>query len=401
MKKSLFIILLALFYLGKIGAFSCTIFNASRNGLVLVGNNEDLNSTDSVIWFYPPVNGKYGYCYVGFHSYGIQGGMNDQGLFFDYNALKFSKMESSPGKLSIKSWRWFIDKIMAECSSVEDLINLLNQYNLGWWGSNQVMFVDAKGESAVIGADKTGKLSIVRKEGEYQVSTNFSLANPEFGAISYPCYRYEIANEMLKNMKELTVDYFRKILAAVHQEGANPTVYSNICDLTHKEIYLYNFHNFEEVAKFNLEEEFRKGEHSYEISSLFPRKTHAQKSFEEVQEKKLSHILLKTILEEGIEAAIEKYNQSKAEASFMASELENLIFSLSLKGRIRETIEISKLYTQEFPNSLSGHKRLGDIYLKLGNEQKAIESYRRVLELDPENGEVKEILKHLRHKNIF
>jgi tetratricopeptide (TPR) repeat protein len=384
-----------LFSLEAISMFPCTIFNASKNGLVLAGNNEDLDSTDSLIWFYPPANGKYGYCYVGFHSYGIQGGMNEQGLFFDYNALEFSKMDPSPGKLSIRGWRGFIDKIMSECATVEEVINLLSQYNLGWWGSNQVMYVDATGASAVIGADKNGKLSVIRKERDYQVSTNFSLANPEFGSIAYPCYRYEIANEMLENMKELTVDYLRKILAAVHQEGANPTIYSNICDLINKEIYLYNFHNFEEVAKLNLEEELKRGEHSYEIISFFPRKIHAQKSFEEAQARKLSSVLLQTILKEGIETTIKQFYGIKDEYSLVAKELESLIFSLRLKGRIREMIEISKLYTQEYPNSPSGHKRLGDLYLRVGNKKGAIESYKKALELDPDNAEVIEVLKKI------
>lgn len=382
-----------LFCLAAISAFPCTIFNASKNGRVLAGNNEDLNSTDSRIWFYPQKEGKYGYLYVGFDSYGIQGGMNDRGLFFDYNALKFARMNPSPEKPGIKSWRGFIDKIMTECATVEEVIDLLSKHNLGWWGPNQVMYADATGASAVIGADKNGELSVVRKKGDYQVSTNFSLANPEFGSSTYPCYRYEIANKMLENMKELTVDYFRKILAATHQEGTYPTIYSNICDLTNKEIYIYNFHDYEEVAKFNLEEEFKKGEHSYEILSLFPRKTHAQKAFEEAQGKKLSNVLFQTILKEGIDAALKKYHDVKNQYSLVAGELDSLVFSLRIKGRVREMIEISELYTKEFPKSVEGHKRLGDLYLRTGKREMAVESYKKALELDPENAEILEILK--------
>jgi len=394
-KKRYVMALLALICLLGISLFPCTIFNASRGGLVLAGNNEDLMSTDSRIWFYPPSEGKYGFVYVGFDSYGIQGGMNDHGLFFDYNALKFAQMNPSPEKLKITTWRKFMDKIMGECATVEEVISLFRQYNLGWWGPNQVMYADATGASAVIGADKHGELSVVRKKGDYQVSTNFSLANPEFGSSTYPCSRYEIANAMLEKMGELTVDYFRKILSATHQEAAYPTVYSNICDLTNKEIYLYNFHNFEEAAKFNLAEEFKKGEHSYEILSLFPQKTHAQKSFEEAQGKKLSNILLQTILKDGMKAAVQQFHSLKNDYSLVPAELDTLVFSLRLKGRIKDMIEVSKLYTEEFPKSAGGHKKLGDLYLRIGNQEQALESYRKVLELDPENSEVLEILKKL------
>ncbi len=392
MRKGILRIIMTMVCLAAASVFPCTIFNASKNGRVLAGNNEDLNSTDSRVWFYPPKEGKHGYVYVGFDSYGTQGGMNDQGLFFDFNALKFAKMNPSPEKPGIKGWQSFVDQVMTDCTTVEDVVNLLRKHNLAWWGPYQVMYADATGASAVIGADKNGELSVVRKKGDYQVSTNFSLANPEFGSITYPCYRYEIANQMLEQMGELTVDYFRKVLAAAHQEGANPTIYSNICDLTNKEIYIYNFHNYEDVAKLNLKEEFKKGEHSYEILSLFPRKNHAQKAFEEAQAKKLSSILLQTILKNGTEAAIKKFEEVKNDRSVVKGELDNLILSLRIRGAGKEMFEISKLYVREFPESADGHKRMGDLYQWFGNRELAVKSYKRVLELDPKNAEVLEIL---------
>jgi tetratricopeptide (TPR) repeat protein len=381
--------------LAAVSVFPCTIFNAAKNGLVLAGNNEDLNSTDSRVWFTPPQAGKYGYVYVGFDSYGIQGGMNDQGVFFDFNALKFAKMNPSPEKPGIRSWRGFIDKIMTECATVEQVVELLGRHNLAWWGPYQVMFADATGGSAVIGADRNGELSVVRKKGVYQVSTNFSLANPDFGSITYPCYRYDIANQMLEQMGELTVDYFRKILAAAHQEGANPTIYSNICDLTNKVIFIYNFHNFEEVAKLSLAEEFKKGEHSYEILSLFPRKNHAQKAFEEAQAKRLSQVLLQALLGGGTAAAVKKFDEVKTEYSLVKGELDSLISSLRIRGMRKEMLEISKLYVREFPNSADGHKRLGDLYQWSAQRELAVESYKKALELDPKNAEVIEILKKI------
>ncbi len=385
----------SMFCLTGILAFPCTIFNASKNGKVLVGNNEDLNATDSRVWFYPAKPGNYGYLYVGFESYGIQGGMNDQGLFFDYNGLAFSKMKPSPEKPKIGSWRGFIDQIMSECATVEDVVNLLRKYDLGWWGPNQVMYADAAGASAVIGADKHGELSVVWKKGDFQVSTNFSLANPEVGSSYYPCSRFEIATQMLEGMGDLTIDSFRKILAATHQERTFPTIYSNICDLTHKDIYIYNFHNYEEVAKLSLEEEFKLGEHSYEILSLFPRKSHAQIAFEEAQAGKLSNVLLRIIETGGMAAAIKKFDEIKSEYSLIATELESLIISLRIMDRDKDMFEVSKWYTQEFPNSAAGHKRLGDLYQRMGNRELAVKSYKRALELDPANVEVVEILKEI------
>jgi len=394
MKKNFIITIITLICMMRISVFPCTIFNASKGGRVLAGNTEDMSSTDTRIWFFPPSEGKYGVVYVGFERYGRQGAMNDQGLFFDCNALKFSKMRGSPEKLRLPE-ETIIEKIMEGCATVENVIALLDKYNLEGWDNFQVMFVDRAGASAVLGADKNGELAITRKKGDYQVSTNFNLANPEFGAYRYPCYRFDTANEMLKNMKELTVDYFRSILAAVHSEGTSPTVYANICDLTNGDIYIYNFHNFEEVVKFNLAEEFKKGEHSYVIASLFPRKTNAQRRFEETQKKMLSKVLLKTMEKEGMKAAIKKFNDIKDEYSPIPGELEKLAFLLRLKGKINERLEIFKLYTKEFPKSSRGHKMLGDLYLNIGDQKRAIKSYKKVLKLDPKNTKVTEILHKL------
>ena len=39
-------------------------------------------------------------------------------------------------------------------------------------------------------------------------------------------------------------------------------------------LYLYNFHHFEETVRFDLAAELKKGEHSYDIPSLFSVKPH-------------------------------------------------------------------------------------------------------------------------------
>ena len=63
---------------------------------------------------------------------------------------------------------------------------------------------------------------------------------------------------MLENSGEISIDLFRSTLDVVHAEGLMPTVYSNIYDLKNGEIYVFNFHNYNEVVKLNLEEQFKK-----------------------------------------------------------------------------------------------------------------------------------------------
>jgi hypothetical protein len=376
--------------------FPCTIFNAAKNGRVLAAGNEDMFSTDTKVWFFPAKEGKYGAVYVGFTDYGKQGAMNDQGLFFDGNALKYAKMKPQPDKLPLPKFRDLIMMIMEECATVDDVINLMSKYNLEGFDNSQGHFADKTGAAAVIGADKNGELFVERKKGIFQVSTNFSLANPEFGGYSYPCPRYNIATEMLENMDNLTVEYFRSILSAVHSESSTPTVYSFICDLAEGDIYIYNFHNFEEEVKFNLEVELKKGRQTYVLSELFSRKTNAQIRFEEGLEKQLSTVLLRTIEEKGIKSAIKEYRKSKDEYSEIPGQLAMAAFLLGIKGQMNDAIALYKLCAKEFPKLPSTHKALGDLYSRTGDKKQAIKSYKKTLKLDPENKEVSALIDELK-----
>ncbi|MFX1255819.1 MAG: hypothetical protein ACFFCZ_29710 [Promethearchaeota archaeon] len=123
----------------------------------------------------------------------------------------------------------------------------------------------------VVSAGPDQELAFTRKNNSnYLVSTNFNLANPDNGL--YPCWRYDIAESMLEdinNENDLTIEAFRDILDAVHQEGTYGTKYSNIFDLKTQEIYVYYNHDFSEFIKLNLAEELDKGRHEYRISDLF------------------------------------------------------------------------------------------------------------------------------------
>jgi hypothetical protein len=81
--------------------------------------------------------------------------------------------------------------------------------------------------------------------------------------------------EMLEGSPKISVDLFRRILAATHLDHevgfSRPTVYSNIYDLKARRVYVYHFHNFENAVVIDLAEELKKGEHSYDLPSLFGR----------------------------------------------------------------------------------------------------------------------------------
>jgi len=239
---------------------ACTAFTSSNGRQVLVGNNEDDNNPFTVVWFVPAGKAKYGRLYVGFDNWDPQGGMNERGLWFDaFSATPIEHVNSAKpafhGNLT--------DKAMSECATVEDVVRLFEQYNRTFMKGFVLMFADASGDSVII---EPG--AILHKRGRYQVQTNFhqSLAVPE-----YECGRFRIASAMLNDARErISVDLFRRVLAATHNEDTYPTVYSNIYDLKRRVMYLYHFHNYENVVMIDLRAELKKGPHAVSLPTLFP-----------------------------------------------------------------------------------------------------------------------------------
>jgi penicillin V acylase-like amidase (Ntn superfamily) len=247
---------------------ACTAFVVYRNGLALAGNNEDFWVTKTKVWYVPKegsqrgVAGELGRVYFGFDNFFPQGGMNEAGLFFDgfatsENKLKLKKSDGKPrfaGNIS--------DHVMAHCKTVEEVIAVFKKYDLSFLEHAMLMFADRHGDSVIIEGDE-----FLRIEGDHQVVTNFyqSLTSPD----KTSCPRYLAAVGSLGRGEPVSIDSCRDVLATTRQAGGAPTQYSNVYDLKKGLVYLYHFHNFEEVVCLNLEEELAKGAHETDLPTLF------------------------------------------------------------------------------------------------------------------------------------
>ena len=261
MKRSLILIVLAVCLHGS-SVFACTGFCVSQGDLVLVGNNEDWKNPFTKVWYEPAGDGKYGRVYFGFDNFYPQGGMNEKGLVFDGFATGPHKVKDSLNKPTYGGN--LMDKVMSECATVDEALKLFDKYNLEFLERAMFFVADENGDSAIIEGDK-----IIRKNGKYQIVTNFYQSEAKNGQI--PCERYKIADAMLKEADDISVDLCKRVLAATHNEGQTPTVYSNVYDLKKRIVYLYHFHNFQNVMKIDLAEELKKDARRMDLPALFPR----------------------------------------------------------------------------------------------------------------------------------
>ena len=255
-------------------AASCTIFTASYNSTILFGNNEDWINPNTYYWVVPPRGENYGVVYFGFDNFWPQGGINEKGLAFDVNALPKATINPHPELPRAKTP--FYD-FLTTCATVEEIIDRVKSHSWERSWRAQVHVADGTGDAVVISAGPDGEIAFTRKQkgNGYLISTNFNRANPKNGR--YPCWRYDTAATMLKKVRsegDLTADYFRSILKAVHQKGAFVnTVYSNVLDLSRGIIYLYHWHQFDEVVTLHVAKEIAKAPSPTRIKDLFSQQT--------------------------------------------------------------------------------------------------------------------------------
>lgn len=263
---SRFLICLSLILLtaSAFNAFGCTIVMAARNGLVLAGNNEDRNHPETLVNFFPATDRFFGRIVFGYDDAPFQGGMNDQGLFIDGNALAPTGWQPVPGKPMFRGI--VIMVVLGTCATCEDVKDFFEEYNVPGLERARFPIADRTGTSMVVEYGR-GAVRFVETDTWYQIATNFVISN--FSSGDYPSQRYRAADAVLSGAEELSFGLIREALGKTYQKGRSLTVYSNIYDLKNLTIHTYLLGNFEKAIVMNLDEELEKGQRRHTLASLF------------------------------------------------------------------------------------------------------------------------------------
>jgi len=107
-----------------------------------------------------------------------------------------------------------------------------------------------------------------------------------------------------------------------------------------------------------------------------------------------------TIMDKGIEAAIEQYmdlkNNYPDSYIFDENDLNMLGYQLLWREMNEEAIEVFKLNVQAYPQSANPYDSLADAYLSIGDEKLAIENYEKAVLIDPSFSSAVDALNKLR-----
>lgn len=265
---------LQLIWMVDITVYASSAFMAKKGNVVLTGRNGDSQNLNIIMHVLPSTAGKYGRIYLGAQDKGgfyYTTGMNEYGLW--YGSTSLYDGTALPERHDIKNyynkpiWRTELTaKVMEECTTVDEAIAIYTKYFSPHWNGH-TMIVDKQGNSVIVEFGEKD-VEFIRRKGDHQVMTNFPNADTQ-NARWYNCYRYKTADCMLSECQDISTEFFRSVCDAVHLEGANPTSLSTVYDATTGDLYVYYFHNYEEVLVFNVSNELAKGERHYSLPDYF------------------------------------------------------------------------------------------------------------------------------------
>jgi hypothetical protein len=229
-------------------ARACTIFVLTDTNRAFFCNNEDWSNPNTRIWFVPGTPKHYGHVYVGFDNGWAQGGLNTEGLAFDWVAGYKEEWSPDPSATNVSGNP--SEQMLETCAAVDEAIAYFRSHKETSFTYAKILVADRTGASVIIGAE----------EGKLQVEQSRECRGFGYGA--------RTLDKMLAAAPEPTVANGAKILQACRQTGQYATKYFNIFDLKSGDIFLHPFPTKEDEVNFHLADELKRGAHYYDMPQI-------------------------------------------------------------------------------------------------------------------------------------
>ncbi|MDP6316774.1 MAG: carcinine hydrolase/isopenicillin-N N-acyltransferase family protein [Pseudomonadales bacterium] len=245
----------------KSEACSVLYYKDLVTGKIYAVNAEDyFLDVDAYIQIEPKSRKKFARLWYGWNNF-AQGGINEEGLFFD--AAVTPEQEKIKGYGNPK--RNLGDKILAYASTVEEALEILENEKIAL-NKSHLLFGDKKGRAVVVEWVK-GERKLHWIVDNKLVMTNFLLSESNAG--NYPDFRYKSILDRIDelessgeeiNLNKIGNTFGQAVQPARKDENnrVGGTVYASFIDITdNKFILSYRLSN-EDVIKLDLAVEFAK-----------------------------------------------------------------------------------------------------------------------------------------------
>ncbi|HZP60687.1 MAG TPA: hypothetical protein VFB27_10230 [Opitutaceae bacterium] len=230
-----------------IPARACTIFVLTDADHAFFCNNEDNANPRTIIWFQPGGSGHYGAVYVGTDTGWAQGGMNIEGLAFDWIAGYSEKWEASAAARVRGNPS---QRMLETCRTVGEAAAFFQSHWEPSFSFARLLVADRSGASAVIRA-QDNRL-VIERDNQCR----------GFGFGQRPL---DLA---LARHPQPTVENGLKILRDCRQDGYFSSKYSNVYDLKRGKIFLCFLPPGDDTVELDLPVELEKGAHYYDMPRI-------------------------------------------------------------------------------------------------------------------------------------
>lgn len=375
------ILLVLIFLVNPLFSIACSMYKITKNGITIVGNNEDWLSPNSQFWFEEASKDTYGVMYMGLLNNFAQGAINEAGLVFDGFANPELPIENTEGKISIPIGD-AIRNIMQTMASVEEVKNYIETINLSSLSSSQIVFVDKSGTYLIIEGDAL----IIGEESEKAFSNFYysQIASED----DVDLENFQNGRKFLNTTQgEASIAYCGEVMKSLSNTDLFSTQYSTVYNLNTLTVRVYLYHDYTQYIDLDLKKELTKGNHKTMIADLFPEESIGNKHYKTYNNEERPTLFLEEVIS----------NQEVTEEELIAMDFNGIINMVGyewLRGKdnAEAAIKVFSYGIKLMPSDADLYDSLGEAYFNNGDWDASIINYKKSLELDPSNENAKEML---------
>ena len=263
----IFLLLIVIPFSGK----TCSMYKLSEDGKTIVGCNEDAWRTTPHIWFEKGKDSKYSCCFTGSRQIGkkrfaAQSGMNEYGLTFSRLVAYHPKKKNESDKRTIENPDLFLMEIMRTCKNINDVYEKFDQYDRTCFIDDVLIYIEPSGNQLIVEPYR-----LIKGNDPTLVQANFC-PSITLDKNRRKQERYRKGKDFLKTGFNTTDSFCRELSSEMHvcrDKIGDGTLLTSIWDTKSLKVTLFFYHDYSEKIVFNLKDEFLKGDHQLEVSSLF------------------------------------------------------------------------------------------------------------------------------------
>ncbi|WP_299767456.1 hypothetical protein [uncultured Dokdonia sp.] len=373
MNRKSALLLILIFLLNPLVSIACSMYKITKNGITIVGNNEDWLSPNNQFWFEKAEKDTYGVMYMGLLNNFAQGAINEAGLVFDGFANPEIPIENTDGKLNIPIGT-AIRNVMQTMSTVEQVSDYLNTINLSSLSSSQIVFVDKSGTYLIV----EGDVFIIGEDSEKAFSNFYysQIASEDDVELE----NFQNGRSFLnKTQGESSLTYCGEVMKNLSNTDLFSTQYSTIYNLNTLTVRVYLFHDYTQYVDIDLKKELSKENHRTMIADLFPEESIGNKHYQMYNDVENPTRFLETII------STKEYSEEELNNEGFNGIVNMIGYEWMRKENPATAIKVFAYGVSLMPNDANLYDSLGEAYFKNKEWSNSIINYKKSLTLDTSN----------------